>query len=78
MESGSPGFLLQQRGLGVIWLRREHLLGRRQDTRLAGGDEAPRSHWCFLHNTPAGILQTATEQPRQQTNACFLLISALW
>lgn len=26
----------------------------------------------------AGIHQTATEQPRQQTNACFLLISALW
>lgn len=38
----------------------------------------PWSHWCFLHNTPVRILQTATEQPRQQTNACFLLISALW
>lgn len=38
----------------------------------------PRSHGCFLHNGPVKILQTATEQPRQQTNACFLLISALW
>lgn len=38
----------------------------------------PWSHWCLLPNSPVKILQTATQQPHQQTNACFPLISALW